>query len=222
MDINTYTAISQTTVTTTTKKTDEKADKANATTASETPKSGFSDVAATYEAAEKPAGDNAVNKANDRTALIQMLKDDQEKLKNNLFSIVQKSLTGQAGAFSIANNDSDMWKIIASGKFTASAEDIAKAKEDIAEDGYWGVDKTSSRIVDFAIALSGNDTSKADKLLDAFEKGFKQATGTWGQKLPDISRQTHDAVVEKFNKWKEGTYTPQEDSLKDLMTNPAQ
>ena len=133
MDINTYNAIGQTSVTTTTKKTGEKTgektDNVNTATTSETSKSGFSDVAATYEAAKKPDGDNAVNKATDRAALIQMMKNDQEKLKNNLFSIVQKSLTGQVGTLSIANNDSDMWKIIASGKFTASAEDIARAKE---------------------------------------------------------------------------------------------
>ena len=42
-------------------------------------------------------------------------------------------------------------------------------------------------------------------LLDAFKKGFKEATKSWGQDLPDISQRTYDAVVEKFNKWKNGT-----------------
>ena len=28
---------------------------------------------------------------------------------------------------------------------------------------------------------------------------------SWGQDLPDISQRTYDAVVEKFNKWKNGT-----------------
>ena len=63
--------------------------------------------------------------------------------------------------------------------------------------------KTGS--ADFAKALSGNDPEKADLLLDAFKKGFKEATKSWGQDLPDISQRTYDAVVEKFNKWKNGT-----------------
>ena len=33
---------------------------------------------------------------------------------------------------------------------TVDADTIAQAKKDIAEDGYWGVEKTSDRILDFA------------------------------------------------------------------------
>ena len=80
----------------------------------------------------------------------------------------------------------------------------AQAQADIAEDGYWGVEQTSDRILDFAKALSGNDPEKADLLLDAFKKGFEQATGAWGKELPDISQRTYDAVVEKFEAWKNG------------------
>ena len=80
----------------------------------------------------------------------------------------------------------------------------AQAQADIAEDGYWGVEQTSERILDFAKALSGNDPEKADLLLNAFKKGFEQATKSWGKKLPDISQRTYDAVVEKFEAWKNG------------------
>ena len=71
----------------------------------------------------------------------------------------------------------DMWKFLAKGDFTVSADVKAQAQADIADDGYWG----------------------------AFKKGFEQATKAWGDKLPDISQRTYDAVVEKFNKWKNGT-----------------
>ena len=37
------------------------------------------------------------------------------------------------------------------------------------------------------------------KMKDAFEKGFKEATKTWGKKLPDISQNTRDAVLKKFD-----------------------
>ncbi len=46
---------------------------------------------------------------------------------------------------------------------------------------------------------------KADELLNAFKKGFSQATGAWGDKLPSICQDTYDAVVKKFDDWKNGT-----------------
>ena len=108
----------------------------------------------------------------------------------------------QANTYGNAN---DIWSFLRSGNFTVDPATKAQAQADIADDGYWGVDQTSDRILDFAKALSGNDPEKADLLLDAFKKGFKEATKSWGQDLPDISQRTYDAVVEKFNKWKNGT-----------------
>lgn len=171
--------------------------------------SKFSDAAAVYEKSKDSTPETSdtykVKNKGDRTALIQQLKADQDKMMANLFEIVKKTISGQGSAFAIASQD-DMWKFLAEGKFTADKETIDKAKEDISEDGYWGVNKTSDRILDFAIALSGNDPTKADELLSAFKKGYQQATGTWGKELPDISSKTYDAVVEKFDKWKNGTY----------------
>lgn len=78
----------------------------------------------------------------------------------------------------------------------------AQAAEEIGEDGYWGVNQTSDRLVEMAKALSGGDPDKADKMIAAMEKGFKQATKAFGDKLPDICRQTIDAAVSKMNDWK--------------------
>lgn len=33
----------------------------------------------------------------------------------------------------------------------------------------------------------------------AVEKGFKEATKSWGKELPDISNNTYDAVMKKFD-----------------------
>ncbi len=175
-------------------------------------KSKFSDEAAVYEKSKEDSVVTSENKPKiDRQALVQQLKADQEKMMNNLMEIVKKTISGQGSSFAIASQD-DMWKFLASGNFTADADTIAKAKEDISEDGYWGVEKTSDRILEFAKALSGDDPEQADKLLDAFKKGYEQATGTWGKELPDISSKTYDAVLKKFDAWKNGTETKPEDS----------
>ena len=144
---------------------------------------------------------NTVTKKTD-TALVEKLKADAEQRTAQLRSLVEKMMTKQGEAIGTAD---DMWRFLAKGDFTVDAATKAQAEKDIAEDGYWGVEQTSDRILDFAKALSGNAPEKADLLLDAFKKGFEEATKTWGDKLPDISQRTYDAVVEKFDKWKNGT-----------------
>ena len=115
-------------------------------------------------------------------------------------SLVEKLITGQGNA--IGKSD-DIWSFLRTGNFTVDAETKAQAQKDIAEDGYWGVEKTSERILDFAKALSGGDPDKIETLKNAFKKGFEQATKTWGDKLPDISQRTYDATLKKFDDWAE-------------------
>jgi hypothetical protein len=133
----------------------------------------------------------------DRKTIVEQLKADQEKRQSQLTELVSNMLSKQTTTYGIANN---IWQFLASGNFTVDAETQAKAQEDIAEDGYWGVNQTSDRIVQFATALAGDDTSALEKMRDAFIKGYKQAEDTWGGELPDISKQTYDAVLEKIDK----------------------
>ncbi len=159
--------------------------------------------AAVYERSAESKTVSAKNMNVDRDALVAQLKADSEAQVKSLMDIVNKTISGQGKAFSMASGD-DMWKFLASGNFTVDAETKAQAQKDIAEDGYWGVEKTSDRIVDFAKALSGGDEKKADELIGAFKKGFEQATKTWGKTLPDISQKTYDRVLEKMDNWKNG------------------
>lgn len=146
---------------------------------------------------------NTVTKKTDYK-MVEKLKADAEQRTSQLRSLVEKMMTKQGTA--IANADS-MWSFLAEGNFTVDEETQKQAQADIAEDGYWGVEQTSDRILDFAKALSGNDPEKADLLIDAFKKGFDDATKSWGKDLPDISKRTYDAVLEKFDKWKNGSTT---------------
>ena len=153
---------------------------------------------------------SAKTKTVDHEAIIAKMKLDAEQQTANLRSIVEKLMLGQSKASSIAGakegantltNDEDMWKFLAKGDFTVDAATKAQAQADIADDGYWGVEKTSDRILDFAKALAGNDPGKAQQLLDAFKEGYKRAEEMWGDKLPDISSKTYEAVEKKFNDW---------------------
>lgn len=131
------------------------------------------------------------------TNLINKLKADAEARTSQMRSLVEKLMTQQGEAYGKAN---DIWSFLSKGNFTVDPATKMQAQADIAEDGYWGVNQTSDRIIDFANALTGGDPDKIEDMRAAFQKGFKQATGTWGSKLPDISQRTYDAVMEKFDK----------------------
>ncbi|WP_455719633.1 hypothetical protein [Agathobacter sp.] len=165
----------------------------------------FSDTAAVYEkSSDSTSSKDSVKKNNsaDRSAIVQALKDDAEQRKQQLIEIVRKSMSGQASTWNKSQGLKSLFE-----NLTVDADTIAQAKKDIADDGYWGVNQTSDRILDFAKALSGGDASKADELLEAFKKGYKKATGAWGDELPSICKDTYDAVVKKFDEWKNGTQT---------------
>lgn len=92
-------------------------------------------------------------------------------------------------------------------KIEIDEETQAKAKEAISEDGYFGVENTANRIIEFAKAISGGDKSKIGLLKDAVIEGFKQAKEALGGELPEISEKTYDRVMELFDEWENGETT---------------
>ena len=130
--------------------------------------------------------------AEDRAALVQQLKQEEMNRRNQLSSLVQQMLTGQAGVAKLSELFTpDRLKNV-------SAEDIMKAKEDVSEDGYWGVKQTSQRLFDFASALAGDDVEKMKEMQEAMKKGFEMATKAWGGELPAICQDTITAADKLF------------------------
>ncbi len=144
---------------------------------------------ATYDIASKSPAD--------RAAIVQQLKAAEEDRRNQLMAIVQKTLQGQVGAYGKATGD-DFWRQLAGGNFKVDSATRAQAQKDISEDGYYGVKQTSQRLFDFAQALAGDDVDKMKEMQKAMEKGFKQATKTWGKELPSICKETINAANKLF------------------------
>lgn len=149
-----------------------------------------------YEKSEAATEKTESKKLEKNKELKAQLQADQEARMAQLQSIVFRSIQQQSDTYGKAN---DIWSILSSGKFTVDAATKAKAQADIAEDGYWGVEATSSRIIDFAVALCGDDPDKLEDMKAAFQKGYKQAEKTWGGSLPEICQKTYDAVFKKFD-----------------------
>ncbi len=98
-----------------------------------------------------------------------------------------------------------------------SSADIATmtpedAKKLVAEDGYWGVKQTSERIFKQAVAISGNDPTRIDKVKEGILTGFGMARTALGSALPDISAKTLDAVMKKLDDWTKNSAQPVDQS----------
>lgn len=149
----------------------------------------------TDAAAEKKAASDTKTYKQD-PELISKLKADAEQRTAQLQNIVNQLLSKQGTTFNIATG-TNLKKVFEGLEVDAATK--AQAQADIAEDGYWGVKQTSDRILDFAKALAGDDPDKLENMRAAFEKGYKQAESTWGGELPEISKQTFDAVMKGFD-----------------------
>lgn len=155
------------------------------------------DVGAVYEPSKETATASTKKTYTPDTTLVNKLKADAEARTSQLRTLVEQLMSKQANAYGQAN---DIWQFLREGNFTVDPATKAQAQADIAEDGYWGVEQTSDRIIQFANALTGGDPDKIEEMREAFKKGFKQAEETWGGELPEISQKTYDAVMQKFDK----------------------
>ena len=190
------------------------------TTAAENTKSEntSAEAGAVYEPSKETSTASVKKTYTPDTNLINKLKADADARTAQMRSLVEKMMSQQATTYGKAN---DIWSFLRSGNFTVDAATKAQAQADIADDGYWGVNQTSDRIIDFAKALTGGDPDKIEDMRAAFEKGFKRAGKTWGGDLPDISQRTYDAVMEKFDKMAEEAKKTTATASTTPTTNPA-
>lgn len=143
--------------------------------------------AAVYEKTEKQENLGHIYDKN----TVDKLKKDSEKAYAYLKRIVEDMLRRQGKTLELLDED----EIIEVDE-TARLE----AQQLIGPDGPLGAEAVSQRLVDFAIALSGGDKSKAETLRSAIEQGFKEAEKILGE-LPEISKETYKLTMEKFDAW---------------------
>ncbi len=71
----------------------------------------------------------------------------------------------------------------------------------ISEDGMWGVNAVSTRLIDFAMSLAGGDPEKLAELREAVTKGF-EAVGDISS-LPQVCQDTYAETMARFDYWEE-------------------
>ena len=163
-------------------------------TASKTETKKTADTGVVYE--PSTSAKDSSTKVTDYSSIVASMKKELSSKNEQLQNLVNNMLSNQAKKYI---SISDMFKDIQVDEQTK-----IQAQKDISDDGYWGVEQTSDRLVSMAKALSGGDSSKADAMISAIEKGFDEATKAWGDKLPDICQKTIDAAKQKLQNWRDG------------------
>ena len=141
----------------------------------------------------------------DYSSIAKKMKGELNTKNQQLQNLVNQLLSKQANKYTRL---SQLFEDVKNGKISVDPSKVAQAQKDIADDGYWGIEQTSDRLVSMAQAFSGGDASKADKMIAAIKKGFDQAAKAWGGKLPDICQKTIDAATKKMEDWRDGLSTP--------------
>ncbi len=140
---------------------------------------------------------------------IEELKAEADKALQPLKDMVKELLRQQGIAFQEAEMkvDGAEGENKVEGKSTDEKlidippEMRAEAQKMIDEDGEYGVDKTSTRLVEFAKAISGGDKSQVETLRQAIKDGYDAAEKAFGGTLPEISQQTLDMTMKKLDEW---------------------
>ncbi|MGD9808808.1 MAG: hypothetical protein AB7E76_10345 [Deferribacterales bacterium] len=127
------------------------------------------------------------------------IKDTVTKVLEKIARHASETFSGQSESFSLSVTSISISIELDAGE---SIKDVqSQLSSMLGDDGYWGVEKTSQRMFDFAVGIAGDDPVQLEKARDAVTKGFEQAEAMWGGKLPDISYDTYNATMEKFDSY---------------------
>jgi len=134
---------------------------------------------------------------------VESYKPDMDKINSMKADLANNIAAFKQMVFAQVKNQGGMANKAGGANLQELLKNISpeEAKANIADDGYWGVTQTANRILDFAKALSGGDPSKIETLKNAVLKGFDAAEKLWGGKLPAISYETKQKVLEGFEAW---------------------
>lgn len=109
------------------------------------------------------------------------------------------NIEGQNALFHFSRLDQDLKSSLTYNGNPISELSPEQADELVSEDGYFGVDKTSQRIIDFVIKGAGDDIERLKAGREGILKGFQEAEKAWGGKLPEMSYETLTKSLETID-----------------------
>ena len=148
---------------------------------------------------EKVSSDSGIySKENIQKSIEEIENQRAQAMQNMLTEMLGKQAEAAGFSFFTAGSSEN-------ASFTL--DDITEAKNSISDGGYWSVDSVAGRIMDMAKLLAGGDASKFETLKNAVIEGFGGAAKKLGfesmDDMPDITGQTFNEVMKRFDKWGE-------------------
>ena len=117
-------------------------------------------------------------------------------------TLTRMNLADQNALFRFNQLDDDLKSSLTYNDRPISDLSAEEAAELIGEDGYFGVEKTARRIIDFVLQGAGDDLDRLKEGREGILRGFREAEKLWGGPLPGISYDTLEkslaAVDEKI------------------------
>ncbi len=130
------------------------------------------------------SGDNATPNALAQSSLSNMVENDQG-IKDFLMGLESE------GTFSLSDLGYEGKAILELSPDEAS--DL------LGEGGFFSVENTAGRAVDFVLGTAGDDLSMLKAGREGIVKGFTDAEKAWGGTLPDIAYETQSLTLEKID-----------------------
>jgi len=153
----------------------------------------------------KPPVDTFTPSANIKGAADPAKLDQLWRDTNHAIEAVRKLISSALGKDDPSGQG--FWAVRAKG-IKLSEADRAQAQQLISEDGFFGVKQTTDRIMGFAKAMVGEGASdkQIENMRAAVQKGFDEVARMFGgfDKLPQVTKDTHAAIMSAFDAWKSG------------------
>lgn len=147
---------------------------------------------------------------------IKALKEAQAENQKQLIKKLTESLfLGQSGtskSSSAQNSFDSLSNLLAKLSEATGLPEIVTAPEEaekaLTGDGPYSINSVTTRIMDMATSLAGNNPEKLELMRSAVKKGFEHAGITFSQitgesNLPQICQDTYDEVMKRFDELQE-------------------
>ena len=143
-----------------------------------------------------------------KESIAKTIEELEDQRTQAFVSMIEKMFQSQSNSEFLSVSD-----ITKNISLNFSKEDIEAAKESISEGGFYSIDSVSTRIMDMAMALAGDNPEKIALMRDAVTKGFGQAAKSLHLKeddMPEITKDTYAEVMKRFDDWEKSYQTEEE------------
>lgn len=120
------------------------------------------------------------------------LSKAEEQRKADFINFIKSLVTKQGETSNLKLFGKDLY---------VSPEHSKEAAASVADGGEYSAKSVANRIFDMAKCFAGDNPEKIKQMRGAVEEGFKQAGIEFGREMPQITRDTYNEIMRRFDEW---------------------